>query len=273
MVKHERQDLRKLLEIFSIDYFPRIFSQLNPQRKKKRYIFPYLGSEDSRHILALKMMAMYGLKKKTTSEELMKDFYRMSQKKKLFIAYNLSHELKIASLAASIAMNKQESNVYEIGPCFGFSSLHYSRLIKEKNINSKPINKLTAIERNKEFLERAKVIKEITGDYTGEIEYIHGDGIGYLRNSVKKGDIIFLSIGTPFMVDGVLGLSNLKAINFVVSYSETTNDKIKEMRGEIFEDLVDSNTYDVFPFADNEHNTHVPWITGKIGVVALSMSI
>lgn len=269
MVKHGYQSLKNLLDTFSSNHYPRIFNQLNPVRRKGIYVFPYLGSVDSKYILAFKMVAMYGLEKKTETEELVRNFRKMSGKKQLFVVYNLSHELKIASLAACIAMDKQYSYVYEIGPCLGFSSLHFSHLIKEKGVDSKPINKLTAIEINKEFVEHAKDMKKMTGDYTGEIDYIHGDAIKYLLNSLKEGDIIFSSIAEPSVIDGLLELSYLKPVNMIISYSEKSNEKMIEMRGKSFVDLIDPNIYDIYPFLDQEHNTHLPRETKKIGVLVL----
>jgi len=270
-MKHGNQDLKKLLDFFGHEYFPKISNQLTPVHKKK-FQLPYLGCEGSKHSLALKMTAMYGLKKKATSKELIRDFFRLTQRKQIFIAYSLSHELKIASLAASVAMNNQDSHVYEIGPCFGFSSLHYSHLIKEKNLVSKAICKLTAIETNREWFERALMLRSIVGDYVGQIEYLHGDGVGYLRKSLKNEDIVFASIAEPTVVEGIFSLSNLKRINLLISYSEKTNQKIEERRGKKFEDLIDSDAYNVFPFEDGEYNKHVFWIVGNIGTLALPVS-
>lgn len=272
MAKYEWQHLKNALDFFSSEHFPRISSQLTPSRRKNRAVFPFYGSDDSKAILALKMMAMYGIKKKTTTKELVKKFYRMNRRKQLFIAYNLSHELKIASLAASIAMKKQDSNVYEIGACFGFSSLHYSRLLKEKNLNSKQVNRLTVIESNKGFVEQAKTLKKITGDYVGEIEYIHGDGINYVRKTVRNDDVIFSSIATPSVVNGIFGLSNFKSVNIIISYSERTNDKMAEIHGQCFENALNANVYDVFPFEDKEYEIHVLDDIRKMGVVALPIS-
>jgi len=269
MVKHKYRDIKNLFDLFVHDPFPNLFNQLNPARRKRIYIFPYLGEENSKYILAFKNIAMHGLKKETKTEQLVKNFRKLDRDKQKFVVYNLSHELKIASLAASIALNKKNSNVYEIGPCFGFSSLHFSHLIKEKGIDTKSISKLIAIEIKKEFVNEARNIKKMTGDYVGDIEYIHEDGINYLRNKLKKDDVVFSSIATPFMLDGILDLIILTPINLIVSYSEHANEKLMEIRGKYFIDLIDNNTYDLFPFGDNETNLHLPGITPKIGLLAL----
>ena len=268
-VKQNLQTLKDLLNLFGHEYFPRIYSQLNPYNKDRKLVLPYLGSEDSSYSLAFKMMAMDGLERKTTTQELVRNFSRMSRRDQLFIAYNLSHELKIASLAASIAMSKQDSNAYEVGPCLGFSSLHFSHLLKEKGMNSKPIGKLTTIEHNREFLERAKEIEKMTGDYVGVIEHIHGDGIEFLRRSLKNGDIVFCSIAEPPVVSGILDLLVIKTINVVISYSEMTNKEVAKLRCKRVEDLIDPNSYEIFPFEDRDYNTHAFDENGKIGILAL----
>jgi len=150
---------------------------VSPRRIKDTYYFPYLDDPDSSYILAFKMIAMYGLKIETETLKLVNDYKKLDTEKQSFLAYNLSHEFKIATLAASIAMENIESNVYEIGQCYGFSSMHYSHLIREKGIKDKPISTLTAIEKNKKFVEASKRIKKMTGNYTGDIRYIHNDGV------------------------------------------------------------------------------------------------
>jgi hypothetical protein len=270
-MKMNTQDLKGLLDFLGHEKFPGISSQLDPIRKKE-FQLPCWDSESSRKTLALKMTAMYGLKKKATTEELVDIFSRMTKRKKIFVAYNLSHELKIASLAACIAMNNQDSNIYEIGPCFGFSSIHYSHLIKEKNLASKAVSKLRAIEINKEWFERALAIRSIVGDYVGEIEYLYGDGINYLRKALRKYDIVFASIAEQSVVEGIFSFSLSKPINILVSYSERTDQEIEERWHKRFEDLIDSSSYNVFPFEDREYNKHMFWETGKIGVLALPTS-
>jgi hypothetical protein len=271
-VKHNFQTLKDLLDYFGNMDFPKIYTSLNPQSKDGRLLIPYLGDEDSEYTLALKMMAMEGLKKKTTTEELVKDFSRLSPSKQLFIAYNLSHELKVASLVASIAMSRQNSNVYEIGPCFGFSSRHFSHLMREKDMSSKPIGKVTTIESNEEFFRTSEIIVKIAGkhDYVGEIKQIYGEGIGYLRTSLRNNDIVFSSIAEPLVVNGIFELSVERTINIVVSFSEKTDEEIERRLGKKFEDLLDSRSYEVFPFEDKDYNTHVHDDVEKIGVLVFS---
>jgi len=217
------------------------------------------------------MMAMEGLKKRMTSQELIHGFLRLKRQDKVFLAYNLSHEFKVATLAASIALSNQESRVFEVGPCCGFSSLHYSHLIKEKII-SKPISKLISIESNKEWADRANDIKNVVGSYVGEINFLFGNGINYLLNSSVDRDIIFSSIAEPLVLEGLFAVSQLRTVNLVVSYSQKTNEYIKTKDNLDFEDLLDSKKYNIFPFEDEDYNKHVNWDTRKIGVMALPIS-
>lgn len=268
MVKREPQNLKGLFDFFGEEHFPSIFSEITPYHRGAYFLFPYYGRDDSKAMLALKMIAFHGLNKKSSTANLVEKFSKLKRRERRFLAYEMSHELKIATLAACIALNKQDGNAYEIGPCFGFSSLHYSRIIKEKNLQLKSINKLTSIEKYKEYYEHANDIKKMTGDFVGDIEYIYGDGISYLRPLLKKGDILFSITTEPDVASGIIKLSDLKPINFIVSYSERANERIKELHNKKFEDLIDSTCYDIFPFEDKEYNSHVPWLTKKKGVLA-----
>jgi len=220
------------------------------------------------------MIPLFGLKKVTETEQLVRDFKRLDKQEQKFVAYELSHEWKIATLAASIAMTNQESSVFEIGPCFGFSSIQYSHLIKEKGVDqSKPISKLIAIERKKEYLENARKMREMCGPYVGEIEYVFGDAMVILRRSLKKGDLVFSSTAEPPVIEGILGLSNTTPFNLVISYSDKANGKVKADFGGFFEDLVNPSKYDVFPFEDKQYNTYVagtgPGQFRKLGTLQL----
>ena len=270
-LKQIRQDLCKIVKAYSEKFFPKIAEQLTPCWEDGAIVIPYLGCEDSQHILALKMMAMKGLKKKMTSQELVRSFLRQKRKDKIFLAYNLSHEFKIATLAASIALSNQEKRVFEVGPCCGFSSLHYSHLIKEKVV-SKQISKLISIESNKEWADRANDIKNVVGSYIGEINFLFGDGINYLLKSSADSDIIFSSIAEPRVLEGLFAVSQSRTVNLVVSYSQKTNEYIKTKNNLDFENLLDSQKYDIFPFEDGDYNKHVNWDIRKIGVLALPIS-
>lgn len=269
-MKHIFQTLKQVLDYFGETDFPKIYNSLNPRSRDGRLIIPYLG-EDSEVYLALKMMALEGLKKKTTTEELLEMFSKLSADRQLFIAYNLAHELEISSLAASIAMSNQNSDVYEIGSCFGFSSRHFSHLMKEKGVNSKPIGKLTTLERNEEFFRRSEAIvkTDIKYGYAGEIKQICADGITYLQRSLRPKDLIFSSIAEPLVVKGLFELSITRPINIVASYSVKTNEEVERRLGKPFEDLLDSRTYEIFPFEDRDYNTHVHDDVEKIGAIVL----
>jgi hypothetical protein len=269
-MKNPVQDLRNLLAFHGRDCFPKIFEQLDPVRSKGEFVISFFSRDDSRRLLALKSVALFGLEVQATMQNLIERFRRTDREDQLFVAHNLCHELKIGSLVASLAINDQDSNVYEIGPCFGFSSLQYSHLVKEKSIDSsKPISKLTAIERSKDFFEGAKNLKKMVGNWVGDIEYVLGDAIGYLRSSLRRRDIVFCCLAEPAVVLGILDLSRLRQLNIIVSYSKKTEDAIAIMRGRRFEDLLDPDVYDVYPFEDKKYNSQVVGDLRRIGLLAL----
>lgn len=135
--------------------------------------------------------------------------------------------------------------------------------MKEKNLYSEAIYKLTSIEKNKEYYDYAKDIRKMMGDFVGDIEYVYGDGISYLRHLLREGDLLFSTTTEPDVACGIVELSYLRPLNFIVSYSERANEGIEELRNKKFEDLIDSTCYDVFPFEDKEYNSSIPWLTEK----------
>lgn len=262
MMKYGRQSLKRLMKTHAP--FQGMFSQINPQYKDGSLVFPFYGHEDSAFILAMKRIALFGLSEESTAEELIKKFAKLNKKDQIHIAYELSHELKIASLAASIALSNQNSNVYEIGPYLGFSSLHYSRCVRNKGKSpSKPIYKLTAIEINKEAFESARTLLERTNkDFIAEVEYVHADAKTYLAHSCKYNDIVFGSLVQPDVCNTILTLSHSKKINFIISYGETFD-------FQTFENSIDKKAYDIYPFKDREYNVHANVWQKRYGVVAL----
>jgi protein-L-isoaspartate O-methyltransferase len=238
------------------------------------FVFPSFKCEDSKHWLAIKKVALLGLEKRSTTTELVKDFKESDEDDQRFVAYNLSHEWKIVTLAASVALANQNRNVFEIGPCLGLSSIHYSHLIKEKGINSSaPISRLIAIDHNGQYMEKAREIMKIPGirgAYAGDIEYVTGDGIAYLRKALKKGDLVFSAVAVPRVIEGILDLLKLRSFDFVASYSESIRDGVKGKRGKHIEDLVDPSKHDIFPFEDKEYHAHVPDDLRRMGVLALT---
>lgn len=247
---------------------------LTPDFRNGEFVFPFLEIEDSRHSLAFKMVALLGLERKSRTSDLVRDFTKMNRQDQQFVDYNLSHELKIATLAASIATTNQNRNVFEVGPCFGFSSIHYSHLMKEKAVHPPtPISRLIAIEWKNGYLQYARDIQRMAEGYAGEIEYVLGDGIRYLRKSLKEGDLVFSSVAEPRVVKGILGLSTKRSFDFVVSYSEKTSDKVRKDQGRCIEDLVDPCGYGVFPFEDREYNTHLTDDLRRRGVLALATKV
>jgi predicted O-methyltransferase YrrM len=272
MVRHEYQDLDSLVAAFGREPFPEVYSGLNPRFMNGEFEFPAFEHEDTKHWLAIKKGALQGVEKTSTTSELVRDFREADEGDQRFVAYNLSHEWKIATLAASVALASESRNVFELGPCFGLSSVHYSHLIKEKGINSSaPISRLTAIDHSGQFMENARylmTISGIRGAYAGDIEFVTGDGVAYLRKRLKKGDLVFASVAVLRVVEGILDLLKLRPFDFVASYSESTQAILKRKRGKAIEDLVDPGTHEIFPFEDKEYHAHVPDDLRRMGVLA-----
>ncbi len=142
--------------------------------------------------------------------------------------------------------------------------------MKEKSVNS-AIGKLTTFECEEELFRVAESMTkiEMKQGYVGEINQICTDGIAYLQKSLKPKDLVFSSIAEPTVVKSLFELSIAVPINIVVSYSVITNEEIGKRLGKPFENLIDSHTYEVFPFEDHEYNTHVYDDVEKIGSVVL----
>ena len=265
MPKHKRQSLKRLLDTFASPQ--NSFSQLNPSYKNGDWIIPFYGYEDSQYILAKNMVALFGVASLglpviTKGYTLIQKFRSLDKGTQREIAYDLSHQLKIAALGTSIALRNENANVYEIGPCLGLSSLHYSRWIKEKGIDpSKAIYKLTAVEINEDYVKAAKSLLEIVNkEFISKVEYICEDATVYLPRHMKEGDIVFSSMAQPEVCSCILELSHSIKINFVLSYGEILNLKSIEKTGKTFEDQIDPNLYDVYPFEDKEYNIFAPEI-------------
>jgi len=273
MAKHEIQYLKNLINIYTP--FPNSFSDLNPRYKNGYFVIPLYGNQDSKVSLALKMDTLLSVQEgECTVQELIKKFMALKKSEQKFVAYNLSHELKIATLASFIALDNQDSNVYEIGPCLGFSSHLYSNIIKNQRISpSKPIYKLTAIESNKRFFQAAeKLLQMMDKDYIAKIEYVHGDGIEYLSNLVNNNDIVFASLAEPDVCEGIIDFSNSKKINFVLSYSERTNDEIKRRKGKSIDNMINPDVYQIYPFIDKEYSIYAHDMR-RLGVFVLSANL
>jgi|GEM_PF-5277588 len=233
--------------------FPHCFSKLSPHRKGENIVIPYYGEDDSKFVLAISRIARFGLSRKATTEELVEEFSNLDTETQEYVAYSLCHELKVTSLAVTIAMTNQSSTVFEVGPCFGFSSLYYSRLMKEKNISpSKSIYKLQAIEINEEFFKEATKLQEMANrKIIGEVKFVLADANRFLMDSCRKNDIIFGSSVQPDLCNTIIELALSKKVNFVVSYGETFDFKT-------FIKRIDPKTYEIHPFKDRDFKVHVP---------------
>jgi hypothetical protein len=214
----------------------------------------------------MKRTAKFGLSRKATTTDLVEEFLNLDAETQYNIAYDLCHELKVTTLAASIALANQNSTVFEIGPCFGFSSLYYSRLMKEMNVSQhKPIYRLKAVEINKEFSERAKILQEMANkEIIGEVEFVRADANKFLIDSCKEGDVIFGSLVQSDSCNTILELSFSRRINFVISYGEAFDFGTFNRR-------IDPELYEIYPFKDREFRLHVPYQQKRYGTLALTI--
>jgi len=263
MIRRRNHDLDKVLNKMWKDESPNIAERLSPVRREESYMFPFQGHEKSNLDLSIKMVALGIHKGKTEIKGHIDTFLGLSRKNRDFIAYNLSHELKIASLAAAVALEYEDANVYEIGPAFGFSSLHYARLVSEKGRDAK----LVAIERKKESVEKAEKLRGRATDFARDIEFIQGDGVIYLNNHLKDGDFVFASIASPNVINGIMDLLERKSFNLVVSYSEEIDKKVTRFRGRSIENLVRSQDRNAIFFEDVLYNQKITWDFSKFGFV------
>ncbi len=155
MSRRRSRGLDEVLNRMWGDKFPNIAERLSPVKSEDGYKFPFHGPEKSNVDVSFKMVALGIHKSEAEIEGQIDTFLGLSPEDRAFIAYNLSHELKIASLAAAVALEQEDANVYEIGPAFGFSSLHYARLVREKVRDAK----LVAVERKRECVEMAEKMR------------------------------------------------------------------------------------------------------------------
>ena len=266
---HKSQNLRKLIEKYAP--FPDTFSQLNPIYKNDCFIIPFYGESDSKNMLAMKTIFYKGLEKQATTQELFERYIRLKIEERNSIAYGLSHELIIATIASFIALQNQDKTVYEVGAGFGHGSLHYSRMMEENNITSdKPIYKLTAIEISKECYDIAKEIlkRVVKSNFITEVKYVNQNGKDYLSKNCKDGDIIFSALATPEIVKGITELAKNMKVKLIVSYSEKTSKKIKKDHNWYPHDLIDDEKYDIFPFEDKEYKIHCLDDQRRFGFIA-----
>lgn len=242
------------------DRFPDIAGMLSPVRDEESYSFPFHGLEKSLEDLSLKMVAL-GVNKGENDERTRIDaFHGLTPKDKRFIAYNLSHELKIASLAAAVALEHRDASVYEIGPAFGFSSLHYARLVSERGGDAR----LIAVEKKKESVEMAEKMRGGASD----IEFIQGDGVLYLHRHLRNGDITFSSIAPPNVMNGIIDLMDRRTFHLIASYSEEIDNKVRSYRGRSIESLVRSHDDSAVFFEDVLYNRNITWDFSKYGFVS-----
>jgi protein-L-isoaspartate O-methyltransferase len=259
MSRRRNRGLDEVLNWMWGDEFPNIAERLSPVRSEEGYKFPFHGPEKSNVDLSFKMVALGIHKSEAEIEDQIDTFKVLSPKDRDFIAYNLSHELKIASLAAAVALKHEDASVYEIGPAFGFSSLHYARLVSEKGRDAK----LVAVERKREYVEKAEKMRGRAVGFAGDIEFIHGDGVVYLNNHLKDGDLVFSSIAPPNVMNGILDLLERKSFNLIASYSEEIENKVMRFRGSSIESIVRSYDRNAIFFQDTLYNRKITWDFSK----------
>jgi len=186
-----------------------------------------------------------------------------TRKNQDFISYNLSHEVKIVSLAAAVALECKDVSLYEIGPDFGFSSLHYARLVCEIGRDAK----LVTVERKRESVEMAEKLRGRVADFAGDIKFIQRDGVVYLSNHLKDGDLIFSSIPPPNVMNGIMDLLERKSFKLIASYSEEINNRVMRFKGRSIKNLVRSNDRSSIFFEDVLYNRTITWDFSKFGLV------
>jgi len=264
MSRRRNRGLDEVLNWMLREEFPNIAERLSPVRTDDGYKLPFHGPEKSYEDLSFKMVALGIHKSEAEINDQIDTFLGLSPKDWDFIAYNLSHELKIASMAAAVALENEGANVYEIGPAFGFSSLHFARLVSEKGRDAK----LVAIERKRECVEMAEKMRDRSVGFEGDIEFIHGDGVVYLNNHLKDGDLVFSSITPPNVMNGILDLLERKSFNLIVSYSEEINNKVMRFRGSSIESIVRSNNQNAIFFQDTLYNRKISWDFSKFALLS-----
>ena len=264
MSRRRNRSLDDVLNWMWDDEFPTIAERLSPVSMEDGYKFPFHGLEKSNEDLSFKMVALGIHKSETEIDDQIDAFLGLSPNDRDFIAYNLSHELKIASLAAAVALENEDASVYEIGPAFGFSSLHYARLVSEKGRDAK----LVAVERKREHVEKAEKMRGRAVGFAGDIEFIHGDGVVYLNNHLKDGDLVFSSIAPPNVMNGILDLLERKSFKLIVSYSEEIDNKVTRLRRSSIESIVRSNDRNAIFFPDTQYNRKITWDFSKFALLS-----
>ena len=260
----EFRSLESLLE----ERMLRIFSQLKPANSNGKVIIPYYGESNSDLFLTLKSISIDSRlplekslypKKESLLPQLARIFRSQSAEYQNCTALAFSHEIQIASLAASIALSNHNSSVFEIGCDYGFGSIHYSRIIKERGISSeKPIYNLTSIDSDEERIKHAKRLKSLIeekgkGFPLAKVSFINADSKSFLNNKCKDNDIVFASISVPYVCKDIFELSRLRKISFLVSYSRDNLKRIKKYMNKWF----DFTNYDVYAFQDRDYNKFV----------------
>jgi len=260
--------LNDLINEYSDGITKSIAQDLLPKKYAFDYVIPYLGEEASLKCLSFKHLWHSPIQKKTCWEDVERRYYQLDSDLKSFLAYNLSHELRIATLAALLAFNKPKAKVFEIGPAFGLSSIHFSHYFMEifpRHPSQTP--HFTAIELHAGVLEKAKEIKIMTGDYAGPIKYTCGDSNRILRKELSDFDTVFASIAEPNVIIGLIKIMKKRKFDMVLSFSAEAEKNVVRNNQTILELMDKKLNYYKTRFEDVEYNRTIKNDIKKYGVL------
>ena len=259
-----------------------ILKEINPVYKRKNgksnIIIPYYGNSIGL-FLALKSSAVLAwgheahllYPEGNTSLQRLEQIFRGSPKEhQKNIAYSLSHELKVSSLALGLAMQSPDVNVFEIGCDIGLGSLFYANKSFHNIPKEGKAYNIRAFESDETRFNQAMQLKSVIEESKifpiSPIEYKFGEGVLGVENLCNEGDIIFASMAEPDTSKGVLKILENKRVNLVTSYSELTAKKIKEDEERFFDKLIPNN-YEVRTFEDSSYNLNTFGEHQRFGII------
>jgi len=272
MTKYPRQDLRTLLDDLSEDCFPGIFKQLDPHYVNGQFLITLIGAVDTEAASALSKRAMDYLSgehlKRQMNDEIFEQFSKSTKEERATGTFALSHELKMGAYAACIAYHKPDSHVYEIGSSQGFASIIFSNLMKKGNRSGSASGSIIAIERDSQLVKFAKMNKDVWGRQfpLGNIRFICSDAFNFLKDKVRRGDLLFASIAEPKVIEKLVDWQRTTDFNLLFSYSDASDEHVYENLGRHTEELIDDGKNDLFLFQDLSWSRNVPSRAERIGI-------
>lgn len=146
--------------------------------------------------------------------------------------YEFVSALKIANLAAGLAVGK-----------VGTSVISYRELDDALNTKNSTIQSLYSIDQLMPIIEQAKLENKKIVMTNGCFDILHAGHVTYLREAAKLGNILIVAINSDASVSKLKGksrpinpldmratvLSNLSAVDYVISFEEDTPEKLYEL--------------------------------------------